>query len=77
MSEPTKLLTGTLVDWYTDPMGRDILWGWIEGDAKGRFDHTTRVHTSSIPDFRTDYVEGDVIETMNSVYLLGKPYAKQ
>lgn len=74
MSKPTKMLTGTLVDWFIDPNGLDIVWGWIEGDARGRFEDSTRIHTSSIPNFRTDYVEGDVIETLNSVYLLGKPY---
>ena len=73
MSKSTRLLTGTLEGWAIDTFGRDILWGYIVGDVKGRFASTTRVHTSSIPDFKDSYVEGDVVETLNSVYVLGKP----
>lgn len=47
----------------------------IHGDAYGhpRFDDGTAVVTSVIEKPKTPYKEGDVVETRNTLYTLGKP----
>lgn len=70
-------VTGRLESWSKD--GRfNILWGRIYGDIRGRFRDGTLIHTSDIPDFKEVLLgEGQVVHTLNSHYLLGKPFEKE
>lgn len=69
-------LTAKLNNWEMVPTYLDskfIIWGDIEGDAKGRFLDGTRIHTSWLKDPRKDFKEGDIVRTEYSSYLLGTP----
>lgn len=62
-----------LEDWVYDPRYRCI-WGFCYDDIKGRFRNGTWIHTSSIPNANpSEYVEGFVVQTLNTKYLLGTP----
>jgi len=64
-------LTATLENWSFDPHW-NIFWGKVYGDTKGRFEDGVVIHTSHAKKYK-DAVEGDIIKTVNSNYLLGKP----
>jgi hypothetical protein len=64
---------GVLDNWVVDPMGRNVLWGEIFGDKKGRFNDGAWIHTSRMtPEVIASAKEGVVAKTLNSAYLLGK-----
>jgi len=71
-------ITGRLEDWTYDKL-YNVVWGYIYDDTRGRFFDGQRIHTSDIPSTRlngrdaSQFVEGSVILTRNSRYLLGKP----
>lgn len=68
MENPEEI-TGTLENWSYDRHHR-VFWGQIYGDTKGRFRDGTMIHTSAC-EFNKNK-EGDIIETLNSRYKLGK-----
>lgn len=70
--EKSGFITGRLENWYMDPVGRNIIWGEIYGDKKGRFVDGAEIHTSDILD-GSEIGVGKVIVTRNSSYLLGEP----
>ena len=65
--------TATLEDWYIIGL---TIYGRCYGDRKHRFHPGVLVHTSIIPalKFFQDFKEGDIVQTLNSRYLLGKKY---
>lgn len=68
-------VTGRLENWEVDPRfceeDETIIWGYIYDDSRGRWPEGTWIHTSGTAN--CGFMEGDVIETRNSVYLLGVP----
>lgn len=69
-------ITGRLENWYFD-LYFNVIWGQVYDDSKGRFIDGTLIHTSDliIPRNHTRKdppVEGDIMQTRNSRYLLGK-----
>ena len=60
---------GLLENWY--PFGY-VMVGEIHDDKDKRFDDGTTIRTSTVQGDMTNLKEGDVIETLNSTYLLGK-----
>lgn len=53
----------------------NVIWGEIHGDQKKRWPDGTLIHTSNIPGGRDrSFSEGDVVETLNSKYRLGREY---
>ena len=60
---------GLLDNWY--PFGYGIA-GEIYDDKDKRFDDGTTIRTSTVQGDMTNLKEGDVIQTLNSRYLLGK-----
>lgn len=65
-------ITAQLEDWWYDQFFH-VYWGHIYGDRKNRFRDGTRIHTSSVKPKERHKREGDIIETLNSRYLLGAP----
>ncbi len=61
-------VTGRLDSWY--PFGYGIA-GAIHGDKDKRFVDGTTIRTSTVQGDMTNLKEGDVIQTINSKYLLG------
>ena len=60
-------VTGHLEKWIIDP-SRNIVWGHIYNDTRGRFPNGTMIHTSYIKSW-----EGEkFINTLNSRYSLGE-----
>jgi hypothetical protein len=53
-------------------MSNGIIWGLILEDKRGRFRDNTYIHTSTVISKKEDIKEGNIIETKNSKYLLGK-----
>ena len=63
---------GLLENWF---LNGSIVHGKIYNDRKKRFEDGRSIHTSTIVEASaTELAEGVIIETRNSVYLLGKPY---
>jgi hypothetical protein len=63
-------ITGRLENWVPQ---FNILWGHVHDDVRKRFEDGTWIHTSSIFNVNLkDLKEGDVVQTLNSSYLLGK-----
>ncbi len=61
---------GTIENWrIVDMGGYKVIVGDLYGDAKGRFLDGTYVKTSPIK-----AQDGNIIRTVNSIYLLGDPY---
>jgi len=58
-----------LEQWWYDGV-HDVIWGQIVGDKKGRWRDYTFIHTSSIKP-TGPLVEGAIVSTRNSKYLLG------
>lgn len=66
-------VTGRLENWFLE-RGTDkefIIWGEVFEDVNRRFPQGKFIHTSGIKHRRCS--EGDIVETRNSTYLLGKP----
>jgi hypothetical protein len=69
--------TGRLENWDPDPIF-SIIWGDIYDDVHKRWEDGTRIHTSKVPNMRyTSLEEGDIVETLNSIYLLGERKAHE
>ncbi len=67
-----KKVTGRLEGWHIDNIFPTIIWGHVFEDSKDRFRDGTRIHTSHIKTPPEQWVEGAIVETLNSTYLLGK-----
>lgn len=69
------MLTGIIENWsISDGMVR----GQVYGDSKHRFPNGLHIHTSKILELSTETpTEGTIVETLNSVYKLGKPSMEQ
>lgn len=69
-----KDVDGTLDNWnvhrFSD--GSVLVYGYIKGDKKGRFEDGDYIHTSYCLDDCV-FEEGSIIKTRNSTYLLGSP----
>lgn len=71
-------VTGRLENWYYDSLNH-VLWGLIYDDIRERWWDGAYIHTSSlslpkkVDVLRETLVEGNTVNTRNSVYLLGKP----
>lgn len=72
MTEQTEY-TAKLNNWHRQQTTRNefIIWGVVEGDLLKRFQDGDIIHTSGIKNRKV--FEGDIVETRNSKYLLGKP----
>lgn len=67
-------LTGRLEDWSVDGVN-SIIWGKIYDDVHKRWYEGKQIHTSYIENVRDmELKEGDIVKTLNSTYLLGKPW---
>ena len=69
----TNEVTGRLENWFPDKATKKefIIWGNIYEDNDGRWADGYFIHTSGI--LHRKVSEGDVVQTRNSSYLLGKP----
>lgn len=69
-------ITARLELWYKEPTVADmvIIFGRIFDDSEGRFNDGDYIYTSDFKD--RELKEGDVVQTRNSRYLLGKPMKK-
>lgn len=71
-------VTGRLEGWYLETYAKgSIVWDYLYDDTRNRWWDGARIHTSKILSGIKDLKEGDVIITMNSSYLLGKPFEKE
>ena len=62
-----------LENWFKD-VEWNILWGCVYDDPDKRWPEGTRIHTSDIRGLhKMELKEGDIVTTLNSIYLLGKP----
>lgn len=69
----SKLLTGRLENWVIDDYNC-IIWGDIYDDIALRWCDAQPIHTSFIKGLKDmNLKEGDIVTTLNSTYLLGKP----
>ena len=61
-----------LENWYKDQIAEEefIIWGDIYNDKEMRFWNGQYIHTSGIKN--RDVKEGDVVQTRNNQYTLGK-----
>ena len=67
-----KEVTGRLEFWVLD-LVHNVLWGNIYDDIHNRWGDGRHIHTSDLKsDNPKSFKEGDIIETRNSSYLLGK-----
>lgn len=62
--------TATLKRWWRLD---NVLWGNIHDDTKGRFSDGVLVRTSRIAGTTPVLKQGDLVQTANSLYLLGEP----
>lgn len=74
-------ITGRLENWVYDSLW-NVVWGNCYDDIHKRFRDGEWIHTSDIPTTRNGRTgstlkEGDIIKTLNSTYLLGKPQVKK
>jgi len=66
-------VTGRIENWeFEQTIGGGMVWGNIYDDVRGRFVDGLYIHTSTVVSPVTDIVEGNIIITKNSRYLLGK-----
>ena len=67
-------VTATLEHWWHEPDMFNVIWGHIHNDVHHRWIEGTLIHTSTLKHPKAQvHKEGDVIQTRNSTYLLGKP----
>lgn len=78
MEKDTKEYDARLEDWTEYEVGDRSanLRGTIMGDSKGRFFDGEIVNTSSYPMPTTPHKEGDIVQTRNTKYLLGKQFLR-
>ena len=80
MEKDTKEYDARLEDWTEYEVwasGAMALHGTIMEDSKGRFFSGDIVNTSSYPMPTTPSKEGDIVQTRNTKYLLGKPFVSK
>lgn len=66
-------ITGRLENWSWDPIFR-VIWGHLYDDVHRRWGDGQYIHTSNVTSHdRSNTVEGVIISTLNSTYLLGRP----
>ena len=66
-------MTGKLENWVlVEDQGVLIVFGSIYGDQKTRFANGVHMFTSNVLTSVSKIKEGNVIQTLNSRYLLGK-----
>lgn len=67
-----KEITGRLEGWFLDS-ANNILWGGLHDDIRKRWQDGQHIHTSDLKSSNpAGFKEGDIVETRNSSYLLGK-----
>ena len=71
IDKPVKILTGRLEDWWYEP-SIQVFRGRLYDDILKRWHDGALIHTSHCP--FPDAKQGDIIETLNSRYLLGEPW---
>lgn len=65
--------TGKLENWILlEDQGLLVVFGSIYGDQKKRFANGVHMYTSPVYTPASEIKEGNVIQTLNSRYLLGK-----
>lgn len=65
-------ITGRLEGWRLD-LVHNILWGNLYDDVRNRWIEGQRIHTSDLESKDpSSFKEGDIVDTRNSSYLLGK-----
>lgn len=67
----SESVTARLEHWWFDGQ---VMNGAIYGDTRRRWPDGTPIHTSLVLS-KGPWVEGDVIQTRNSHYLLGKEFS--
>lgn len=72
MTDEQSSITGTLENWWYDK-GWMCFRGNLYGDTRGRWVDGQHIYTSHCP--MPEAKEGDIIKTMNSFYLLGRPFS--
>ena len=73
----TEEITATLENWRIHPQVQVII-GEINGDVHNRWLDGTSILTSPIDGLsEMKLKEGTIVETMNSVYKLGKPWVEE
>ena len=74
MSVQDERLTGTLENWYVEQVTKKefIIWGNVFNDVARRFRNGEYIHTSGIKN--RSVKGGDIVNTRNSTYKLGKPH---
>jgi hypothetical protein len=72
-------VTGKLENWKVFKIvdGVCLIWGNVYGDSKDRFVEGARIHTSAIKSDGKHFKQGDIIDTMYSIYLLGAPLEEE
>ncbi len=67
------VIVGTLEGWFIQQVSNKevIFWGDIYGDKLGRFPDGSHIHTSGVV-LKGKPKEGDIIETRNNKYKLGR-----
>jgi len=71
---PKQVVTGRLENWFpvaAHTEGHIVVWGEIYDDVHERWLDGHQVRTSYFPE--RPLKEGDLIKTLNSLYLLGQP----
>ena len=70
-------ITGRLEGWRRDDV-YNVIWGYCFDDIHNRWRDGTWIHTSSIKGLKKMKLkEGDEVQTLNSLYLLGKPFSEE
>lgn len=71
ISKISKLVTGVIEQWI---FSEGMIFGRVFGDVKRRFPDGSYIHTSTVLESSTkELQEGSIVETLNSIYRLGKP----
>ena len=70
-------VTGILEDWRRVQVSKKefVIWGHVYEDIHGRFRNGAFIHTSGIKNRAVK--EGDIVQTRNSTYLLGKEFVDE
>lgn len=75
-----EAVTGTLEGWFVDSTtfkGYNVLRGHLINDIRKRWYEGCVIRTSAVQTKLEDIKEGAIIETENSLYLLGKEYVTE
>ncbi len=65
-------VTARLENWWYDSLNH-VMWGYIYDDVRNQWWDGARIHTSSLGHSpNTKWEKGMLIQTRNSIYLLGE-----